>query len=61
MFPDITAKAVWNKWTDLYRQINMLAALVVTYKSLELERYLSQEGIKLINASMPPNSFAKKI
>jgi hypothetical protein len=60
MFPDITAKVVWNKWTDLYRQINMLAALVVTYKSLELERYLSQEGIKLIikpSPTMPTNSF----
>ena len=48
VFPDIPIKVIWNKWADLYRQINMLAALVVTYKSLELERYLSQEGIKLV-------------
>ena len=47
MFPDVTIKGVWNKWADLYRQINMLAALVVTYKTLELECYLSEEGNRL--------------
>ena len=47
MFPDVTVKGIWNKWADLYRQINMLAALVVTYKALELECYLSEEGTKL--------------
>ena len=53
MFPDVSSRAVWNKWADLYRQINMLAALVVTYKSLELERYLSQEGSKLLLKASP--------
>ena len=61
VFPDVTAKVIWNKWADLYRQINMLAALVVTYKTLELERYLSKEGTKLFICLTPPmamNCFA---
>ena len=53
MFPDVSSRVLWNKWADLYRQINMLAALVVTYKSLELERYLSQQGSKLVLKASP--------
>ena len=47
MFSDVTSKGIWSKWADLYRQINMLAALVVTYKTLELERFMCEEGNKL--------------
>ena len=60
MFPDVTIKGVWNKWADLYRQINMLAALVVTYKTLELECYLSEEGNRLytnLNKNVSMTSF----
>ena len=60
MFPDVTIKGVWNKWADLYRQINMLAALVVTYKTLELECYLSEEGNRLytnLNKTVSMTSF----
>ena len=61
MFSDIMTKNIWSKWADLYSQISMLAALVVTYKSLELEHYLSEEVMRTMasdNFTMTSQAFA---